>query len=262
MDLARSAAGPDPPQAQARIVRGPRGVHPPGAPEPAREPGCDTPEARVCHLASPRRSTRRLRRYDGAMRTLLPSLLVLLLGLPAAARAEDDVATPSPANLKELGDRLERLVNNIQSLIEEAKKDPAERQIEIYNAYTKEELHFRRRDVRAALLVEFMVDSKKNFNVRLKAKEAIHLGCYQRPDPDLSTSEKQGRRSKRAYFCDRYLIKHLRDEEDPITRKLVSELLREMWPVNNVSEITNYKVNEKKTWTPAYQAWKKFLSRR
>jgi hypothetical protein len=194
------------------------------------------------------------------MRYLVLPLVLLALAVSATA-APEDFSAPPPATLKKLGERLERLAMRLRTLIEEASKDPDERKIDIYNAYTSQELKLKRRQVRASDLAGYMVDATKNWNVRVKAQKAIHLGAFQRGDPDLSTVEKQGRKSKRAYFCDKQLIKHLRSEDDPKTRVLVHELLLKLWRVNNVPEISNYNPNDKDTWRKAYLAWQKYLSR-
>jgi hypothetical protein len=198
------------------------------------------------------------------VRTLVPTALALALCLVLArpARTEEQrPAPPAPAGLKELGQRLDELALRIRKLVEEANRDPAERLVDKYSGYSDDELKLRSsKRVDAEMLVDIMVDPKKNHLLREKAQQVLLRGAQVRGDPDLSQTEKQGRQSKRAYFCDRTLVKHLRDE-DAVARKLTHDLLMALWRLGAAAApaISAYNPNDEKTWKPAYNEWKKYL---
>ncbi len=190
------------------------------------------------------------------MRYVVPLalLLVCLLAVPAHADTK-------PASLKELGRSLDDLAKRIGDLITEAGKDPDERKIQVYLDYTPDQLRIKKREVHVEDLVKFMVDPKKNFNVRIKAKDAIAGGTL-RGDPDLSRAEKKRGMSKRAWFSNQFLVANL-DHEDARTRKMCKDLLDNWWRGNaNVANILAYDVGEKKTWSKAKRAWTKMLRKK
>lgn len=196
-------------------------------------------------------------------RVLLACLALSLLALPAAADdAPVGIRKPMPKSVKALEQQLGSLQKRIDELVKVAKRDPAELKIRIYKKYGPKDLKKRRRDVRAEDLVGYMVDKTKNFEtVRKPAMEAILEGGRLRGDPDLSVSEKQGPRTKRAYFCLKKLAPHLKDDEtDRMGRKLVSDLLEAFYGRSrSITEIRAYNVDKDDTWKPAYNAWVKFL---
>lgn len=193
-------------------------------------------------------------------------LLLLLLALPisfvGAAPAEAKDPQP-PRSLSELGERLNELAQRIQKLIEEASKDADELKIEEYENYSSKQLKKTRGRVRAQDLVTFMVDKTKNFSVRQRAQKAIHQGGAIRNDPELSTDEKAGSRTKRSAFCKSHLLEHLL-HEDRTSRALTQELLLLFWPVsrNRNPEILAYNKDREDTWKNAKRAWGKYLGKK
>jgi hypothetical protein len=188
------------------------------------------------------------------------SLAFLVAGLVACPFAAPALAAEAPTSLEGLKQSLDDLARRIDAIIVEANKDPDEHDIDTYEAYSFEEMHQKKRAIRAEKLVGFMVDPEKNFNIRQRAQKAIKEGAQFRGDPDFSRAEKHGPRSKRAYFCDKYLIDHL-EHKDAKSRKLTNELLNVLWRVNSVPAIIAYDVNDKKTWSKSRKAWQRFLRR-
>ena len=188
-------------------------------------------------------------------RLLLPLLCtasICLFGGVAAAKDE-------PGSLKALSERLAALDKQITALLAESKKDPDEWKIREYKGYTAKQLEKTRGRVRARDLIEFMVDTSKNYNIRRMAMEAIHEGGI-RNDPELSTQEKQGPRTKRAHFCKTQVVKLLK-ADDRSTRGLADELLKKFWVVNrrNHPEIMDYKADKEDTWKAAIRGWDDYL---
>lgn len=201
---------------------------------------------------------------------LLPGLIAALLfagpGTAAAADGPLGVRKPMPKTLKSLEARLGDLQRRIDKLVEAASRDAAERWIEIYRKYTPKELKKTRGRVRVKQLVGYMVDKDQNFQtVREAARKAIHDGGRFRGDPDLSDSEKQGPRTKRAYFCWKELAPYLKDEKiDRLGRKLVNDLLNQFYgqAARTHPEIRIYNQDTDGTWKPAYNAWVRYLKKR
>lgn len=205
----------------------------------------------------------------------LPLLAALLLFLPllgvgpamAPALAKDgepsnlkDVKPPKrPANLEQLGRRLNELAKRIDRLLAEAGKDADERKIDEYIGYSSSKLKKTRGRVRAKELVLFMVDATKRVPLRQKAQKAIRMGGATRNDPDLST---EGSRTKRAQFSKTQLVKHLK-HENRTSRQLVDELLKLLWIVNRVrhQEIMDYDKDQESTWKAAIGGWNRYLSK-
>lgn len=178
------------------------------------------------------------------------------LGPLQMAAAADKKA---PKGLTELGKRLTELAKDIAKLVEEANKDPDERKIDVYAKYSSQELKKLRKRLHADDLVKFMVDATKNLKIRQKAREAIEAAAIYKGDPDLSNTEKKGTRTKRAYFCDKFLTKHLKDD-NRYTRELTHLLLIKLWgSANRVPEIAAYSTANDKTWRPAIRQWGKYL---
>jgi hypothetical protein len=208
------------------------------------------------------------------MRLLLPAALLLFLPLlgvgpaMAPAMAKDgvpsnlkDVKPPKrPANLEELGQRLNELAKRIDRLLAEAGKDADERKIDEYVGYSSSRLKKTRGRVRAKDLVVFMVDPSKGYALRQKAQKAIRMGGATRNDPDLST---EGSRTKRAQFSKTQLVKHLK-HENRMSRGLVKDLLILFWSPNRVRnpEIMAYAVDKEDTWKPASKAWDQYLKKK
>ncbi|MDF1701798.1 MAG: hypothetical protein P1V36_11635 [Planctomycetota bacterium] len=200
---------------------------------------------------------------------LLPGLLAALLfagpGTAVAADGPLGVRKPMPKTLKSLEARLGDLQQRIDKLVEAASRDAAERWIEIYRKYTPKELKKTRGRVRVKQLVGYMVDKDQNFQtVREAARKAIHDGGRFRGDPDLSDSEKQGPRTKRAHFCWKELAPYLKDENiDRVGRKLVNDLLNQFYgqAARTHPEIRIYNQDTSGTWKPAYNAWVRFLKK-
>ena len=198
-------------------------------------------------------------------RFLLGCFALSLLALPAAADdAPVGVRKPMPKSVKALETQLGTLQKRIDELVKVANRDPAELKIRIYRKYTPKQLKKTRGRVRAEDLVDFMVDKNKNYEtVRKPAMDAILEGGRIRGDPDLSVSEKQGPRTKRAYFCLKKLAPFLKDDEvDRVARKLVADLLLEFFGQGRrISEIRAYNQDNDNTWKSAYNAWVRFLKR-
>ena len=195
-----------------------------------------------------------------------PIVVLLLLVLPcffAAAVPVEAKEAPPPKSLSELGERLNELAQRIQKLIEEASKDADELKIEEYENYSSKQLKKTRGRVRAQELVAYMVDKTKNFKVRKRAQKAIHQGGAIRNDPELSTDEKAGSRTKRSAFCKSHLLEHLQ-HEDRNSRGLTQELLLLFWPVsrNRNPEILAYNADREDTWKNAKRAWGKYLGKK
>ena len=189
----------------------------------------------------------------------LSACALILLGALAPLPVADAADKNSPKGLTELGKRLDQLAQDIQKLIEEAKKDPDERKIDTYANYSAPELKKLRKRIHAVDLVAFMVDPTKKFNIRKKAREEIEGGAFFRGDPDLSNTEKKGTRTKRAYFSDKFLVKHLKDD-DRYARELTHQLLSKLWGgTNRVPVIAAYSVADPKTWKAAIRQWSKYL---
>lgn len=202
--------------------------------------------------------------------SILAALLIVLCPLVAAtgpvgvAQAKDKkpakgegVKPPKrPANLEELGQRLNELAARIDKLLIEAAKDVDARAIDEYKNYSAKDLKKRSR-VRARDLVVFMLDSKKDPELRRAAMKAIRNGGVTRSDPDLAL---EGSRTKRAQFCRAELLEHLR-HENRRSRSLVDELLRLFWTTNKVRnpEISAFDKDKEPTWKPAWRAWKRYL---
>ena len=196
------------------------------------------------------------------MRRILACVLVsAVLAVSLQASAAPDAGRLAPKNLREVGERLDDLASRIQSIVEEASKDPDALRIEIYASYTPDQMKKTRGRVRAEDLVKWMVDPTKNFlTVREAAMKALKEGAQFRGDPDLSRSLKQGSRSRRAYFCEKFLIKHLASD-NRLTRGLVHQLLTDLWGNTGITEINRYKPNIASTHKPAIRKWPRFLRR-
>ena len=188
-------------------------------------------------------------------------LVVVALAFGLRASADPASPRPGPKNLRELGERLVDVAGRIQKVIEEASKDPDAARIKLYVGYTPEQMKRTRGRVRAEDLVDWMVDPTKNFvTVRQPAALALQEGAQFRGDPELSRTEKQGTRSKRAAFCDKFLVRHL-DHDDSVARKLVHELLKKLWGVTGLTEIDKYSPQNDKTWKPAIKKWHLYLKK-
>ena len=204
-------------------------------------------------------------RYHGSMRIALACLLTFLLLAPAPARAEDPkpVKPQPPATLGEIEQRLGELAKRIADLVAVAKQDPDEIKIAMYAKYGPKDLKSTRGRVRAEDLVDFMSDPAKNFNVREMAMKVL-VEARWRPDPDLSDEEKKGPYTKRGYFFDKKVAKHLRDD-DRASRKLAHELLlayygdaaKRLHP-----EIKAFKDTDVNSCKAARDAWGRFLKKR
>lgn len=194
-------------------------------------------------------------------RVLFCALIAAVLALALQASAAPAPSRPAPKNLRELGERLDDLAFRIQKIINEAGKDPDAARIKLYTSYTPDQMKKVRGRVRAENLVEWMLDPKKNFiTVRRPAQRALQEGAQFRGDPELSRSEKQGTKTKRAYFCNKYLVEHLA-HADRISRALVGELLRKLWGVTGLAEIDRYNPVDEKTWKPAIKKWRQYLKK-
>ena len=190
---------------------------------------------------------------------MLLILTVVAVALPASSAPIP--ARPTPKNLRELGERLDDLAVRIQRVIEEANKDPDAARIKLYASYTPDQMKKTRGRVRAEDLVEWMLDPTKNFKtVREAAAKAIQEGAQFRGDPELSRTDKQGSKSRRAYFCEKHLIKHLA-HENRISRGLVQDLLKRLWGATGMPEIARYNPSNDKTWKPAIKKWRQYLKR-
>ncbi len=194
------------------------------------------------------------------VRAVLGLAVLALLFAPGGAVAEDTKAKPKPRNLREMGERLTALAIQIQKLIEVASKDPDEARIDLYRSYTPKQMKKTRGRVRAEDIVGYMLDPKKHFDVRQKAWKALQEGAQFRGDPELSKTEKQGTKSKRAHFCERMLTKQLL-HEDRIARKMVGDLLTTLWfgRRSGIAEIDRYSPTDEKTWKPARRRWNTYL---
>ena len=204
---------------------------------------------------------------------IVPAFASLALGLlvlpPATSTAADDdapigIRKPMPKSVKAIESQLGALQKRIDELVKVANRDPAELKIRIYKKYTAKQLKKTRGRVRAEDLVDFMVDAKKDFEtVRKPAMDAILEGGRIRGDPDLSVSEKQGPRTKRAYFCIKKLLPYLKDDKvDRFARKLVADLLLEFYGQGKrITEIRAYNQDNENTWKSAYNAWQRFLKK-
>ena len=183
-------------------------------------------------------------------------LLALLLVSPAAA---DDKL---PGSLREMNERLAKLDKQIEALLAESKKDADLPKIIEYENYTSKQLEKTRGRVRAKDLVVFMADAPKNFKVRERAKNAIANGAAVKSDPELSTQDKQGSRTRRSAFAKSHLVKLLR-ADDRSTRALTDQLLKQLFAPNrrNNPEILAYKVDKDDTHRAAVTAWNKFLAK-
>ncbi|MDJ0520446.1 MAG: hypothetical protein QNJ90_00070 [Planctomycetota bacterium] len=194
------------------------------------------------------------------MRRALPTLLILAV-VAVSFQASAAPSRAAPKNLRELGQRLDDVAVRIQNIVEEASKDPDAARIKLYSSYTPDQMKRTRGRVRAEDLVEWMLDPKKNFvTVRQAAAKALQEGAQFRGDPELSRTEKQGSKSRRAWFCEKHLIKQLA-HEDRISRALVSDLLKKLWGSTGLVEITRYNPSNEKTWKPAIKAWRRYLKR-
>jgi hypothetical protein len=200
------------------------------------------------------------------MRRVLPIVVVLAVGALALQGTAAPVPTrPAPKNLRELGVRLDAVAVRIQQIVEAASRDPDAARIKQYASYGPEQMKKTRGRVRAEDLVEWMLDSKKNFiTVRQAAAQAILARARQRSDPELSTSEKQGSRTRLAHFCEKHLVKHLA-HDSRMTRGLVHALLDALlenpWGSTGFPEIQRYGVDAEKTWRPAIKKWRLFLKK-
>lgn len=209
-------------------------------------------------------------------RALAPLLLLALLVAPAAADdAPIGVRKPMPKRLDALEARLSALQTKIDGLVAAANRDPAEIKIAMYLNYTPKQMKKTRGRVRAEDLVTFMVDASKDFQtVRMPAFEALKRGARVKGDPELSNSEKQGPRTKRAHFCWKEVAPCLKDDKrgsgrdavmlDRIARKLAHDLLVEFYPRarNTHPEIRIYNPDgESGNWKSAYNAWVRYLKK-
>ncbi len=202
----------------------------------------------------------------GAMRRALPIVVALALGaLPLQGTAAPVPTRPAPKNLRELGARLDAVAVRIQQIVEAASRDPDAARIQQYVNYGPEQMKRTRGRVRAEDLVEWLLDPKKNFiTVRQAAAQAILSRARLRTDPELSITEKQGSRSRLAFFCDKHLVKHLA-HDSRMTRGLVhallDALLAKLWASTGLPEIQRYNVDDEKTWKPAIKKWRQFLKK-
>lgn len=206
-------------------------------------------------------------------------MLVGLLGLAAPVGADEapiGVRKPVPKSITSLEKGLGALQARIDELVKRAKQDPAELKIALYRKYTPKQMKKTRKRVRAKDLVGFMIDKSQNFEtVRKPAMEALLRGSLL-GDPELSESEKQGSRSKRAAFSDKELVYILirpndktvsmggeKIEIDRMSRKLVNDLLKEWYKSapRTHPEIRIYNQDSDSTWKSAHAAWKRFLKR-
>ncbi len=222
------------------------------------------PRAQESGRSNARRAGARRSPLRGPRFVLVGSVVLVLVCLVPAAAREAPVSgpalRPAPRNLREIEERLDGLARRITKLIEAANQDPDEARIRLYEGYTEPELKKTRGRVRAEDLVRYMLDPAKNFKVRQHAWKALQAGAQFRGDPDLSKSEKQGTKSRRAWFCEKHLVKQLLNK-DRLARKFVHDLLMVLWfgKRSGLPEIDRYNANDEKTWSPARKRWIRYL---
>lgn len=178
-------------------------------------------------------------------------VLALLLLLPLGPSAE-------AGGLDEMNKRLEALRARLETLLEEAKKDPRERLLKQYETMTQEQYKARRRDdVDADDIAEWIFEGEPPMHTDLRTRAVKSLVTRALYDPDLSR-ERRGSKSPRGKFSLK-IVKFL-DAEDPVSRKLASDLLRGLW--DNAPVGLSFRPNNPSTWPPAIAAWKKFLRKK
>jgi len=187
-------------------------------------------------------------------------LACLVSALAKGAPKTAAVARPAPRNLREIDERLSGLARRITKLVEAARRDPDEARIKLYAGYSRDEMKKTRGRVRAEDLVAYMLAPGKDFNVRQLAAKTLQEGAQFRGDPELSKTEKQGTKSRRAWFCDKFLAKALLSN-DRFARKFAHDLLLALWfgVRSGLPEIDRYDANDQKTWAPARKRWIRYL---
>ncbi len=189
-----------------------------------------------------------------------PACVAVRQALPGGPTVPDD--WPLPTTVREAQQRITDLSRALDRMAVEANRDPRERLITQYGAYTPQELERTRGRIRAEQIVEWMVDPALNLKtVREPAQRALVDAVLKGADPDLTTDKKSGGMTVRARFFLRMVVPHLR-HDDAIARKLTSDLLKEVFRPGGVADIHAYKVDDKDTWTKAKNAWEKLLKDR
>lgn len=183
-------------------------------------------------------------------------MLVLVLLGSALAHAESPI--------ERMNALLEAARERIAFLKKESEKDPREHLLAAYRNYTADDFKDKRREVKAKLIVEWIFDSDKvktHIDFRQACIKALGEKSYF--DPDLDSTRKGSRASKRAKFCGtKKFLNRLKDDEQ-MFRKLTKELLEKMWgEQRGFAGIRNYKFGQsfEKTWGPAIKDWAKFLN--
>ncbi len=183
-------------------------------------------------------------------------LVLVLLGgalAPAASAAESPI--------ERMNALLEAARKRITHLQEESAKDPREHLLAAYRNYTADNFKDKRRDVKAKTIVEWIFDPDKKTHIDFRQACIKALGEKSYFDPDLDSTRKGSRASKRAKFCNtKKFLNRLKDDE-AMFRKLTRDLLEKMWgKQNGFAGIRNYKVSLSATWGPAIKDWGRFLS--
>jgi hypothetical protein len=184
-------------------------------------------------------------------------VLVLIVGVIAPRSAEAE----SP--LQRMNELLEAARKRIAHLKEEAKKDPREHLLAAYRNYTAEDFKDKKREVKAKTIIEWIFDpDKEKTHIDFRQACINALGEKSYFDPDLDSTRKGSRMSKRAKLCStKKFLSRLKDDE-AMFRKLTQELLEKLWgKQNGFAGIRNYKHGQTfdRTWGPAIKDWDKFL---
>lgn len=174
-------------------------------------------------------------------------------------------AKPAKYGVGKLQRQLDDIRDRLIQLAEQANKDPREREIEEYAAYTLEQFKEKKR-VKVRDLVDYIFDSEAPFElVRMKAVLAIEQVNRTFLDPDLSTERKGSSPSPRSAFCKSHVVPKLKDK-DQKSRLLADMLLEKLWNGKPATLMgpKNYRPQKKhsKTWGQAISDWKKYLKRR
>ena len=186
---------------------------------------------------------------------------IVLLALIGSVLAPMVAHAESP--IERMNALLEAARKRIAHLKKESERDPREHLLAAYRNYTADDFKDKKREVKAKEIVEWIFDDDKN------RKEPTHidfrraciaaLGEKSYFDPDLDSTRKGSRKSKRARFCNKKMLNRLQGD-NAMFRKLTKELLEQLWGrQQGFAGIRNYKVSLEGTWGAAVKDWDKFL---
>lgn len=190
----------------------------------------------------------------------------LLLGTgPGQAFAEEPAAPPRLLDVaKDIADltaRIEALAKRLADVLLEANRDPDERKVDEYLNYSAAEMQKTKKNVDAEQLVGWMTDPKRDFNFRVRCKDALLQGM-RRGDVDLTIKTKVRKQTMRGYFFRRNIVPMLTDADDQNNRAWGDSLLKEVFPSErSTPEVAAYDIKEKGTWSKAAAAWRKALEK-